>query len=75
MKIQEPEPEPSNIDFCSICNESLGDIFLCGDGSVCIGCFSKYSGLSEEKAFFSENVTPQMKAIFRVNRNEEVSPR
>lgn len=59
--------------YCSVCSDSLGDIFMCGEGMVCVPCFSKYSGLSEADAFFETNITSSAKSAFRVNRNEEIS--
>lgn len=59
---------------CSVCSDSLGDIFLCGEGMICVPCFSQYSGLSESEAFFEQNITQEVKAAFRTNRNEERSP-
>lgn len=57
---------------CSVCDESLGDIFLCGEGMVCVPCFSLYSGISESDAFFEENITSESKTAFRVNRSEGI---
>lgn len=59
---------------CSVCDESLGDIFLCGEGMVCIPCFAHYSGISENEAFFEQNITQEAKSAFRINRSEEISP-
>lgn len=58
---------------CPICSESLGDIFICGEGFVCIPCFSKYSGMEESDAFFENNITGKAKSTFRANLQEEKS--
>jgi len=39
------------VDYCTLCGEYAGDIFLCGEGMICTRCFAEEAGLDESEVF------------------------